>query len=133
MRGFKRRSSGGARAPHRCGGVAWGDAGLALLYESWYKTRRSVVWAFAPGDPAQPKRVLFDRNYEDAYTDPGSPASRRTGRGTYVLVRLEGTGELIMQGASSAAREAWHCSFRTQDARGDCTCAGIADSKSHFR
>ena len=61
----------GAHACYRCGGVAWGDDGLALLYESWYKTRRSVVWAFAPGGSPDAKRVLFDRNYEDAYTDPG--------------------------------------------------------------
>ena len=79
--------------------MAWGDDSLALLYESWYKTRRSVVWAFAPGQPDQAPRVLFDRDYEDAYSDPGSPASRRTSRGTYVLARLDGTGQLIMQGA----------------------------------
>lgn len=33
-------------------------------------------------------QVLYDRNYEDAYTDPGSPASRRTPQGTYVLAQL---------------------------------------------
>ena len=32
--------------------------------------------------------MLFDRNYEDAYTDPGSPAKRRTPQGTYVLAQL---------------------------------------------
>ena len=61
--------------------MAWGDEGLALLYESWYKTRRSVVWAFAPGDPPDQKRVLFDRNYEDAYTDPGCALERGRGWG----------------------------------------------------
>ncbi len=30
-----------------------------------------MVWAFATGGPPDAKRVLFDRNYEDAYTDPG--------------------------------------------------------------
>ena len=79
--------------------MAWGDDSLALLYESWYKTRRSVIYTFAPGQPDQAPKVLFDRNYEDAYTDPGGPASRRTSRGTYVLARLVGSGELIMQGA----------------------------------
>ena len=41
---------------------------------------------------------MFDRDYEDAYSDPGSPALRRTSRSTYVIARLEGTGQLIMQG-----------------------------------
>ena len=35
-----------------------------------------------------PGQVLFDRNYEDAYTNPGSPANRRTPQGTYVLAQL---------------------------------------------
>lgn len=48
----------------RCGGVAWCDDSLALLYESWWKTRRSVVSVIAPNKPEQATRVLFDRNYE---------------------------------------------------------------------
>jgi len=35
-------------------------------------------------------QVLFDRNYEDAYTDPGSPATARTPLGTYTLAQLAG-------------------------------------------
>ncbi len=81
--------------------MSWGDGGLALLYESWYKTRRSRVWAIAPDDPAAPPRLLWDRDYEDAYGDPGSPLGRRTALGTYVLAQLEGSGELLLQGASS--------------------------------
>lgn len=52
----------------------------------------------APGQREQEKQILFDRDYEDAYSDPGSPALRRTHRSTYVIARLEGTGQLIMQG-----------------------------------
>ena len=78
--------------------MAWGDEGFALLYESWYKTRRSKVWMIAPAQRGEEKQILFDRDYEDAYSDPGSPALRRTHRSTYVIARLEGTGQLIMQG-----------------------------------
>lgn len=46
---------------YRCGGVQWGDGDLALLYESWWDTRRSVVWTFAPNNPQEEKKVLFDR------------------------------------------------------------------------
>lgn len=52
----------------RYGGISWGDGSLAILYESWYKTRRSIMWTFAP-DAEQAdatKAVLFDRNYEDS-------------------------------------------------------------------
>lgn len=45
----------------RCGGVAWGDDNLALLYESWWDSRRSVIYTFAPARPEEGKKVLFDR------------------------------------------------------------------------
>ena len=78
--------------------MAWGHGDLALLYESWYKTRRSRVWAIAP-DGARAPRLVWDRDYEDAYGDPGSPLARRTALGTYVLAQVEDTGELLLQGA----------------------------------
>jgi hypothetical protein len=34
---------------------------LALLYESWWKTRRSIIWTIAPDRREQEKKVLFDR------------------------------------------------------------------------
>lgn len=48
----------------RFGGVQWGDDRLALVYESWYKTRRSVIRRFAPGDATSAPQILFDRYYE---------------------------------------------------------------------
>ena len=47
--------------PCRCNGIAWGSDELALLYESEWKTRRSVVSTFAPSKPGQGSKVLFDR------------------------------------------------------------------------
>jgi hypothetical protein len=32
-----------------------------LLQQSWWKTRRSVSWLIAPGDPSKKPQVLFDR------------------------------------------------------------------------
>jgi ABC-type cobalamin transport system permease subunit len=34
---------------------------LALLYESWWKTRRSIIWTIAPDRREQEKKLLFDR------------------------------------------------------------------------
>jgi hypothetical protein len=39
--------------------VCTGD--LALLYESWWKTRRSIIWTIAPDRRGEEKQVLFDR------------------------------------------------------------------------
>jgi len=32
------------------GGISWGDDYLAMVYESWYKTRRTRTWVISPGD-----------------------------------------------------------------------------------
>lgn len=40
----------------------------AQLYESEWKSRRSIVSTFSPGNREATPQVLFDRNYEDAYT-----------------------------------------------------------------
>jgi dipeptidyl aminopeptidase/acylaminoacyl peptidase len=106
----------------RCGGVAWGDDDLALLYESRYKDRRSVTWAFSPGEAerearaakasapssapsalsAGRKRIVFDLpDYEDAYSNPGSPLLARTPRGTYVLARPDGKRALLLAGSGA--------------------------------
>jgi len=91
-----------AKTDLRCGGVAWCDDDLALVYESWWKTRRSVTWMVAPRNPEAGMKVLFDRNYEDVYTDPGSPLSRRTRWGTYVLAKLDGKNQLLMEGTGAS-------------------------------
>ena len=46
--------------------------------------------------------MLFDRSYEDSYTDPGSPVTRRTAWGTYILARLDGGDQLLMQGLGAS-------------------------------
>lgn len=92
----------------RAGGVAWGRGDCALLYESEWKARRSVVSliepdaALASGRLAE-KSVLHDRHYEDAYTDPGHPLFRRTRWGTHVLALVDGRRKLLMQGAGASA------------------------------
>lgn len=73
----------------RYGGISWSDDSLALVYESWYKTRRTRTWVISPGFKDASPRVLFDRSSEDAYSDPGSPMMRRTPSGTYVIAKIK--------------------------------------------
>ena len=37
------------------------------------------------------------RNYEDVYSDPGSPLTRRTAWGTYVLAKVDGQRKLLLE------------------------------------
>ncbi|KAL9242964.1 hypothetical protein vseg_016914 [Gypsophila vaccaria] len=73
----------------RCGGISWCDDSLALVNESWYKTRRTRTWVISPGSKDVSPRILFDRSYEDVYSDPGSPMLRRTSRGSYVIAKIQ--------------------------------------------
>ncbi|XP_022770825.1 probable glutamyl endopeptidase, chloroplastic isoform X2 [Durio zibethinus] len=72
----------------RYGGISWCDDSLALVYESWYKTRRTRTWVISSGSEDVSPRILFDRSSEDVYSDPGSPMMRRTPAGTYVIAKL---------------------------------------------
>jgi dipeptidyl aminopeptidase/acylaminoacyl peptidase len=92
------------RTAWRYGGISWGDGALALSYESQYKSRTSRTWAFAPDavlraaassaspSPSAPMRLFQERSYEDAYSDPGAPVTRRTPDGSYVLAIIEPEG-----------------------------------------
>ncbi|XP_068663137.1 probable glutamyl endopeptidase, chloroplastic isoform X2 [Aristolochia californica] len=88
----------------RYGGISWCDDSLALVYESWYKTRRIRTWVISPGSKDVNPRVLFDRSSEDVYSDPGSPMSRRTPAGTYVIAkvtRADGGTYILLNGSGA--------------------------------
>lgn len=70
---------------HRYAGILWGDGALALITEQRWKDRKTITTILAPDAPATPHRVLWDRSYEDRYSDPGDPIMRRTPSGKLVL------------------------------------------------
>ncbi|XP_004984623.1 probable glutamyl endopeptidase, chloroplastic isoform X2 [Setaria italica] len=73
----------------RYAGTSWCDESLALVYESWYKTRKTRTWVLSPDKKDVSPRILFDRSSEDVYSDPGSPMLRRTDMGTYVIAKIK--------------------------------------------
>lgn len=86
----------------RYGGVTWGNDGLAIAYESWWYTRRSITSQFSPGDPAGSKNVIFDRSYEDRYNDPGSFETTRNKYGQSVLLTANNGKTLFLTGAGAS-------------------------------
>lgn len=69
-------------------GIYWGVKNFALLYDYWYKTRKTRTWIVSPDTPEKEKRILFDRSSEDNYGDPGSPVKRQSSLGTYVVAQF---------------------------------------------
>ncbi|XP_047309328.1 probable glutamyl endopeptidase, chloroplastic [Impatiens glandulifera] len=73
----------------RYGNISWCDDSLALIYESWYKKRRSRTWVISPESDNVCSRILFDRSSEDVYSDPGSPMMCRTLSGSFVIAKVK--------------------------------------------
>lgn len=86
----------------RYGGVYWGTDDLALVMSSWYRTRRLKVERAAVGSAET--QVIWDRNWEDRYTDPGAPLTTRNARGRTVLRLLEGGATILLAGAGASPR-----------------------------
>ncbi len=55
----------------RYGGITWGKDDLAIISESWRRTRRSITSSFNPNEENTQKSIIFDRSFEDRYNDPG--------------------------------------------------------------
>ncbi len=74
---------------NRFGGIRWGNDQTAMAIDYWWNTRNTKMYVFDPSDPDQKPEVLFDRNYQDRYNDPGKPATKKNKYGKEVLY-LEG-------------------------------------------
>jgi dipeptidyl aminopeptidase/acylaminoacyl peptidase len=82
--------------------VEWANDGLALINESWFKTRKTRTWIVRPGGKGAPA-ILFDRSAEDRYSDPGSPLTTLDARGRTVLRTTDGGRTLYLVGEGASA------------------------------
>jgi len=81
--------------------VTWAREDLAIVDESWVKSRRTRTWIVSPAAPGS-SRLLWDRSSEDRYADPGSLliAPGPLGRPTLQLSSNAKTAYLAGLGAS---------------------------------
>ncbi len=86
----------------RYSGMSWGNDKLALVNEWWWKNRRSRTWIVNPSAPASEPTLLFDRSFEDRYSDPGRPLFRRTDAGTSVLLTADSGRTLFLSGQGAS-------------------------------
>jgi dipeptidyl aminopeptidase/acylaminoacyl peptidase len=86
----------------RYAGVRWGSDDLALVAESWWRTRQVRTWRLRPGaDRAEPQ-LLMDRSYEDRYADPGNPIMTDNDWGRSVLLTADRGRTLFMAGQGAS-------------------------------
>lgn len=61
-----------AETEMRFGGVLWAFPDLALLTERSARTARTKTWLINPSQSSESPRLVWDRSFEDQYSDPGS-------------------------------------------------------------
>lgn len=87
-------------AQYRFGGFDWGNATMALASERWWQSRKSLVKTVDPTN--WQTAVLFDRSYEDRYSNPGQPDTRHNQYGYEVLNLLPNNEILMLNGQGSS-------------------------------
>ena len=87
----------------RYSSVRWGHDELALVTSREWQTRRTRTWAVKPGKPDEEAVLLFDRLYEDRYSDPGTPVTQANSQGRPVLVTdMKNTRKIYLFGTGAS-------------------------------
>lgn len=86
---------------YRFSRIWWGER-LALLSESWRKTRRERLWQIFPAQPAAKPALLYDLSSEDHYADPGDPLTYSAPGGQPLLLTADGGESLFFTGTGAS-------------------------------
>lgn len=87
---------------YRYAGVTWGDDDLALVSESWWKTRQLRQWLVRPGAPDSEPRLFVERSSQDRYADPGFPDTHDNGFGRPVIRRSADGSSMFLIGSGAS-------------------------------
>ncbi|MBT9393689.1 prolyl oligopeptidase family serine peptidase [Hymenobacter sp. NST-14] len=88
-------------AQYRFRGFEWGDDNVALATETWWQSRKTLTKLVKPR--TWQASTLFDRSFEDRYSDPGRPDTRRNQYGRDVLNLLPQNELLLLNGTGASA------------------------------
>ncbi len=101
---FKGEPKSLIKTQNRLQRVHWGNASIAVVDDIWYDNRNTKSYAFDPTHPESGATILFDRNLQDEYNDPGQFAKTRNTLNQTVLVLDAGKGYLLGKGFSDAGQ-----------------------------
>ncbi len=100
---------------NRYSGISWGDDNTAIAYDYWWNTRNTKTYVFDPSDPGKEPKILFDRNYQDVYSNPGSFVNKRNEYGSYVLDLHKGYAYLTGPGYTKEGQFPFVDKIRLED------------------
>jgi dipeptidyl aminopeptidase/acylaminoacyl peptidase len=73
------------KTQQRFSGILWGNDNVALAYDDWYDTRNTKTYLINPANPSVAPIIIFDRNAQDIYADPGDFETKKNNYNRYVL------------------------------------------------
>ncbi|PTX42304.1 dipeptidyl aminopeptidase/acylaminoacyl peptidase [Christiangramia gaetbulicola] len=75
--------------------ILWGDKNTAIASDYWWNTRNTKTYVFDPSNASKKPEIIFDRNYQDVYSDPGSFVTKKNKFGKSVL-NLDGEKAFLL-------------------------------------
>ncbi len=85
---------------NRYSGITWGDANFAIATDYWWNDRNTKTYIFNPSNASETPKIIFDRSYQDKYSDPGNFVTRRNDYDERVLDMDNGNTFLMGDGFS---------------------------------
>ncbi|MCP4442245.1 MAG: S9 family peptidase [Aureispira sp.] len=80
--------------------IEWGNDELAIAHDYWWNTRNMGSYVFNPSNNKKAPVELYNRNYQDKYSDPGQFVDKKNEYGQYVLEIIDGKLYLLGEGYS---------------------------------
>ena len=80
---------------NRLAGIIWGNKTNAVAVDYWIKNRNEKTYLFNPSNINQKPRIIYDRNYQDRYSDPGSFITERNAYNKSVL-KIDSNNLILM-------------------------------------
>ncbi len=82
---FKGAGTSILKTMDRYAGITWGNNNTAIAEDRWWNNRNTRTYVFNPSNPSEEPTIIFDRNYQDRYSDPGQFVTTKNEFGHEVL------------------------------------------------
>ena len=90
------------RATLRFRGITWSTDDFAIATEAWYDSRQLKTWGINPQSPDTEPVLIDERDFQDAYANPGNPVTTPGPYGRSVLMLSEDGKSIYLNGSGAS-------------------------------
>ena len=87
---FNNKPNSLVKTINRFSNVLWCNDSIAIVSDYWWNNRNTKTYIFNPKNNKSKVHKIFDRNYQDRYTDPGNFITKKNNIGSNLLVVKDG-------------------------------------------